>query len=168
MTNDTKSSLNPDTSGIACGSVLWTMHQHLSDGAEHSFSRFAGDAKLQRGVTAVPDDCPVFLRNLEGLEKWDSRNLMKFITGKHKALYLGRNHLMDWCTLWGTWLETSFMRKSMRVLVVETKPAMHSHSKEGQLQLGSWGRINSYMMKNIASSSRELILSFCSSPVGQK
>lgn len=66
----------------------------LSDGTERSLSRFAGDAKLQGGLADMPDDCPAILRNLEGLEKWDSRNPVKFITGEQKALYLGRNHLM--------------------------------------------------------------------------
>lgn len=145
VTNGTKSTLKPIT-----GYHLWyytlgvnsvKIHRsifisHLSDGTEHCFSRFAGDAKLQGGVADMPSDCPDILRNLEELEKRDSRNLVKFITGKHKALYLGRNHLMDQRTLWGAWLETSFMRKGMRVLVVETKPATHSHSKEGQRKLG--------------------------------
>lgn len=55
--------------------------------------KFVNDTKL--GIVAdMPADCPTIQRNLDRLEKWANRNLIKLNREECKVLHLGRNHPM--------------------------------------------------------------------------
>ncbi|KAK4829683.1 hypothetical protein QYF61_005976 [Mycteria americana] len=53
-------------------------------------SPMAGDTKLG-GAADTPEGCAAIQRDLDRLEKWVNKNLMKFSKGNCKALPLGRN-----------------------------------------------------------------------------
>lgn len=59
--------------------------------SEIPFRHLAVDAKLG-GVAGTPDGCAAIQNNLGRLEKWDERNLLKFIKGKGQILHEGRNN----------------------------------------------------------------------------
>lgn len=84
----------------------------------------------------MPDDFSTVLRNLEGLEKWNGRNLLNSSIWRNTNLCtLGR---IISCTVHtvGSLTGNQLYGKRHEGPGVETKPAMPSHSKEGQLQLG--------------------------------
>ncbi|KAK4830954.1 hypothetical protein QYF61_014413 [Mycteria americana] len=77
----------------------------LDDGTECTLSKFADDMKLG-GVTDAPDGCAAIQSDLDRLEKWPSRNLMKFQKGRCKVLTDWGS--TDWKATWqrrtlGSW-----------------------------------------------------------------
>ncbi|KAK4817725.1 hypothetical protein QYF61_026479 [Mycteria americana] len=68
-------------------------------------------------------------RDLNRLEKWEGRNVMKF-KGKHKALHLGRNNPMQQYRLEANRLESGFAEKDLEQ--ADHEPVMHPCGKEDQ------------------------------------
>lgn len=85
----------PLTSGVpwelVVGPVLFNIFINgMNDGAEYTLSKSADVEKLE-GVTDAPNDCANVKRDLNRLEKWTDKNLMKFKKGNSKILHLRRN-----------------------------------------------------------------------------
>ncbi|KAK4828523.1 hypothetical protein QYF61_026945 [Mycteria americana] len=77
--------------------------------------------KLMR--TDIPEGHAAIQRDLNRLEKWADRNVMKFNKGKCKVLFLGQNIPIHQYILGATQLESRFAEKNLRG-IVDTKLTM--------------------------------------------
>jgi len=78
--------------------------------------RFANDTKLG-GVVDRPEGCAAIQHDLDRLESWAERNLMKFNKGKCRVLHLVRNNPMHQYRLGVDLLESSSVERDLGVLV---------------------------------------------------
>ena len=84
----------------SCKLILFSLFiDDLDEGAEYMLSMSAEDTRLG-GVFDRPDVCGATQRDLERLEKWATRNLMKFNTVKCQALHLHWNNPGKGLTVW--------------------------------------------------------------------
>ncbi|KAK4816474.1 hypothetical protein QYF61_017226 [Mycteria americana] len=84
----------------------------LDDGTECTLSKFADDAKLGE-VADMSQGHAAMQRDLDRLEKWTDRKLIKFNKGKCQVLPLGRNDPLWQCMLADDQLENSSAEKDM-------------------------------------------------------
>ena len=65
----------------------------VNEELECTLSEFADDTKLGR-VEDTPAGCAAIQHDLDRLESWTQRNLMRFNKGKCRVVLLGRNNPM--------------------------------------------------------------------------
>ncbi|GAB0185962.1 mitochondrial enolase superfamily member 1 [Grus japonensis] len=118
-----------------------------------TLSKFADDNK-GAGVADIPQSQAAMQRDLNKLEKWADRNLMKFNKGKCKVLHLRRNNPICLYILRATQLGSSLAGKNPGVLV-DTRLNM---SQQCALAVKKANSILSCIRQNIASKSREVML----------
>ena len=88
----------------------------LDEVLECTLRKFADDTKLG-GVVHTLAGCAAIQYDLDRLESWVERNLMKFNKGKCWVLHLGRNNLMHQYRLGVDLLESSSVERDLGVLV---------------------------------------------------
>ncbi|GAB0206080.1 mitochondrial enolase superfamily member 1 [Grus japonensis] len=125
----------------------------LDERTECTLSKFADDTKLG-GVADTPEGCAAIQRDLERLESWAERNLVKFSKGKCRVLHPGRNNPKHQYRLGIDLLGSSAVEKDLGVLV-DNKLSM---SQQCVLMAKKVNGVLGSIKKSVASRSREVLL----------
>ncbi|PKU42126.1 rna-directed dna polymerase from mobile element jockey-like [Limosa lapponica baueri] len=157
MISGTESSWRSITSGVPQGSILGpilfnTFINDLDEVTEHTLSKFADDTKLG-GVTDAPEGCATLQQDLDRLESWVERNLMKFNKGKCRVLLLGRNNPVHQYKLGVDLVENRCVEKDLGVFVDKSMTMSQQMCPCGQE--GQWSP--GCLKRSVTSRSREVI-----------
>ncbi|GAB0184651.1 mitochondrial enolase superfamily member 1 [Grus japonensis] len=143
---------------VSCMIILEKLLKYGLD--EQMVSKSVDDTNLGQ-VADMPESHAAIQRDLNRLEKWADRNLMKFYNGKCKVLHLRRIKTMNLYILWAAWLENGFDKVDLGVLG-NNKLNM---SQQCALVARKANGILGCIRRSVTSRSREVILTFCSAVV---
>ncbi|GAB0183652.1 mitochondrial enolase superfamily member 1 [Grus japonensis] len=121
VVNSSFSNWQPVTSGVPQGSILGStlfniFINDLDDGIKCTLMKFADDTKLSGEVDTL-EGRATLQEDLDKLEEWTNKTLMKFNKDKCKVLHLGKHNPGVQHRLGSTWLESSSVERDLVVPV---------------------------------------------------